>query len=470
MTTPFDFGQIWEQQFDPVTGRYIKLAPTGKRLVLDLSKFRVTHLRGKTRSGKTSTILIPWVYEFAKARGALFLFDLSPEPANLHHAMRAAKAGGKAFKHLCLEPGADSFYFPTFQAMNGLFPKNAVHLAQLLVTAYSADHGPEGQYFTFQGCMALLNGAKEFANSSQSPTPRALAKHLNEPESRKKFPHAQEMVMPLQIMAEYWQLADGPKEREIRIDESIRAGDVVYFYISNLSAPLVARLVSGLALATILHFARERTNSGAKPQIRIHIDEYQSLVSRQMATILAESLKYGVSGYCLSHQSTSQLRSREVDLRHSIWEASDLKIYFSSFGDDTDWIQTLSKRSRIEKSTSMTHGAMLSSSISHSETLVPFISAEAVQDASAIFGMAIIATSDGGKHEEPVFVQMEHRYEKLDHLALPMRQAESPSPPPAERPAGLRVPLDEPRRQKRHASVRALIESCEAEAKWREAG
>lgn len=305
MSTPFDFGEIYEQKFD-AAGRYVGLVPSGKRLELDLARFPVTHARGKTRSGKTSMFLTPCTYEFCKTDGALFIFDLSPEPANLHHAARAA-APTKIYKYVCLEPDADSYLFPPFQALPATKRRNAVHLAQLLVTAFNADQGIINQYFSMQGCAALLDAAIAFAATSRDASAQALAEYLNEPEARKRWPHAEEIRMPVQFLAELDQLSSGDSERQILIDESIERGDLVYFYTSNLSGPLVARLVAGLGLFTVVHFARQRTNGGQKPTIRIIIDEFQSLLGRSLGALLTESCKYGIQ-YILANQSTSQLK------------------------------------------------------------------------------------------------------------------------------------------------------------------
>jgi hypothetical protein len=468
MSRMFDFGKIWEQEFAKDTGRFVRLVPTGKRLVLDLDRFNVTHLRGRTRSGKTSLVLIPWSYLFAQGATAFFIFDLSPEPSNLHHATQAAKVAGKTLKFVCLESGIASYQMAPFQAARNVNAEEAVQLGQLLTVATGGDHGIEHQYFTLQGASAFADAIIHHANSGELPTARSVANYLNDPQTQKRYPHAAEMSMSLQLLAGYHHFSADDGSRQVLIDECIENHDVVYFYISNLSAPLITRLAAGLSLATILHFARGRTNRGKKPNIRIHVDEYQSLVSRQMAAILQESCKYGDPlTYCLSHQSSSQLVTKEVDLRAGIFEASDLKIYLSSFQEDVEALQSLSKCNRVEKTKSLTHGGMLSSSVGHSEAHVPFISAEAIQEASAIFGMAIVTMNDGTGHTEPVFVKMEHRYEKLEHITLPRRQPSPPTPAKVDPGPGRRIPLDDPVRIARHAIVRRLIDTCVAEEAWR---
>jgi hypothetical protein len=228
MNTSFNFGEIYEQEFD-TSGHYLRLAPTGKQLILDLDKFAVTHVRGKTRSGKTSLTLTPFMYELAKGEGPVFVFDLSPEPANLYHASRAAKAAGKRFKYVCLEPNAESCLFPPFQALPASERRNAVHLAQLLVTAFNADHGIVNQYFSMQGCAALLDAAIDFSQTCRDASAKALLEYLIEPESRKRYPHAEEIRMPVQFLAELDQLSSGPPAVQILIDEAIEEGHVVYF-------------------------------------------------------------------------------------------------------------------------------------------------------------------------------------------------------------------------------------------------
>jgi TraM recognition site of TraD and TraG len=468
MSRPIDLGEIYEQEFDPHTGRFLRLVPTEKRFPLDLDQFTVSHVRGKTRSGKTSLALTPFLYELAKGPGSVFVFDLAPEPANLFHAARAAKAAGKEFKFICLEPGAESFLFPPFQALPATERRNAVHLAQLLLGAFHADHGIVNQFFSMQGCAALLDAAIDFAGSSKEASAKELTQYLNEPESRKRYPHAEEIRMPIQFLAEYDQLASGDPTRQVLLDECIERGDVVYFYTSNLSGPLTARLVAGLGLFSLIHFARERTNRGKKPDVRIMVDEFQSLIGRQLSSVATESAKYGLK-YVLANQSTTQLKSKDLDLSQIIFENSDLKIYFSSFGNDVEALQSLSLRNRIEKRRGMNHGHLLDATENESDDFVPFISEEAIKNASDTFGMAIIAVSDGKGHKEPFFVQMAHRYEKLDHRQLPRRAAATPTPtPPDPGPGpGRRIPLTDPTRQARHALIRQIIEAREAAERWR---
>lgn len=464
MSAPFDFGQIYEQEFD-ASGHYLRLLPTGRQLVLDLDKFAVTHVRGKTRSGKTSLTLTPFIYHLAKDAGPVFIFDLSPEPANLHHAHAAARAAGKKFKFLCLEPNAKSYLFPPFQALSTAERRNAVHLAQLLVTAFNADHGIVNQYFSMQGCAALLDAAIDFSGTSCDPSAKALLEFLIEPESRKRYPHAEEIRMPVQFLAELDQLASGDSELEILIDKAIEEGHVIYFYTSNLSGPLTARLAAGLGLYTVVHFARQRTDSGNKPRIRIITDEFQSLVGKSLSALLTESCKYGIR-YILANQSTSQLQTRELDLAQIVFENSDLKIYFSCFGDDdTVALQSLSKRNRVVKSKSTCYSRILESSETESEMLAPYINDDAIKDASAIFGMCIVVVSDGSGHREPVFVHMKHLYENLQHKSLPLRPRTA-TEPTADPGPGRRIPLDDPDRQARHTLIRQLLAGCEAQERW----
>lgn len=466
MPTLMMLGEIYEQEFDPSTGRYLRLVPTARNYFFNLDAFNVIHVRGRQRSGKTSRFLIPkWYAKFASP-GAHFVIDLSPEPANLHHAARAARAAGKTFKYLCLEPGAATYHFVPFQVAETLEPENIVQFSQLLTTSFGLDRGTE-QYFTLQGCTAVMDAFAELRKMGRPATLPEVAEFLDSPVARKKFPHAAEMVMPLQILAQYPQLNANPG-REIRLIEAIQNEYVIYLYASNLSLPLTVRFIAGDFLASTIHYARELTNSGHKPTINIDIDEYQSMVSPQMAKLLFESLKYGIASYTLSHQSTSQLRTPTIDLSDSIFESSTLKIYFTSYGDDIEAIQSLSMPTRLVKRLGNTRGRIgLNQSMNESDEYEPFISAEAILEASERAGMAIVITSDGNGHREPVFVQMTHHgLDRLDHLALPMKPAARSIPPVVDPGPGRRISLSDPDRQTRHAAVRNVISRCVAETKW----
>ena len=458
-------GEIYEQEFDASTGRFLRLSPTGHNYFFNLDAFNVIHVRGRQRSGKTSRFLIPKRYKKFASPGAHFVIDLSPEPANLHHAARAARAAGKTFKYLCLEPGAATYHFVPFQVAETLEPENIVQFSQLLTTSFGLDRGTE-QYFTLQGCTAVMDAFSELRKMGRPATLTEVVEFLDSPAARKKFPHAAEMVMPLQILAQYPQLNANPG-REIRLREAIQNGYVVYVYASKLSLPLTVRFITGDFLASTIHYARELTNSGHKPMVSIDIDEYQSMVSPQMAAVLFESLKY-ITGYTLSHQSTSQLRTPSIDLSDSIFESSTLKIYFTSYGDDIEAIQSLSMPTRLVKRLGNTRGRIgLNQSMNESDEYEPFISAEAILEASERDGMAIVITSDGNGHREPVFVQMTHHgLDQLDHLALPMKPVVRPAPPVVDLGPGRRIPFTHADRQARHAAVRNAIERCVTETQW----
>jgi hypothetical protein len=80
--------------------------------------------------------------------------------------------------------------------------------------------------------------------------------------------------------------------------------------------------------------------------------------------------------------------------------------------------------------------------------------------------MSLVVVSDGKEFHEPYFVQQTHRYENLQHKALPLRQATTVSPPPVDPGPGRRVPLDDPARQARHTLIRQLLAGCEAQERW----
>jgi hypothetical protein len=99
--------------------------------------------------------------------------------------------------------------------------------------------------------------------------------------------------------------------------------------------------------------------------------------------------------------------------------------------------------------------------------LVPYISEDAIKDASALFGMCIVVVSDGRGHKEPIFVQMEHRYRNLQNKALPLRSPKVGVPPASDPGPGLRIPLQDPVRITRHTFIRQMLDACKAQEKWK---
>lgn len=462
-----------DESFEAQRPQFVR---SGKRFLVPRSLFGHMHVRGMTGSGKTSLTLIslirqlmrPYPQQGGEARDPIFVFDLAGDANLFWNVREQADTAGRIFRFLTLDPDLDSYFFPPFQAVP-VGESNIIRISQLLISALHLEFGLAygGSYFSQQNLAALLQVARKLVRGGGNPSLEDVARYLDDPANRREFKDAQQVRMTFDFLLEYPQLQSvGDTEREIDIARAIEHSEVVYFLCPTLTEPITARLVAGLGLYTTVNAAVQRTKRGDPPRrVRIVVDEFQEIVGRSLAALLAQSRKFQVS-LILANQSTSQLTSRDLSLADQVFEGTAVKQYFTSLGEDVEVLQSVS-RTKSQFLTGRTSGGMAQSSVSQREELVPMLDRDEILDVTYTFGRSVVTVNDGTGHTEPVILHQEHT--APDFTNRPMEPRKVPFGTRASRErsrVGERIPLDDPIRRARHGELRELIAAKVAAEHW----
>lgn len=454
-----------------------QLVPSGKRLLVGREQFGHMHVRGMTGSGKTSLTLISLIRQFLRSyddsgktrRDPIFVIDLAGDANLFWNVSEEAERQGRVFRFLTLDPDLDSFFFPPFQAVPA-GETNVIRISQMLITAFHMDHGLlyGASYFSQQNLAALLRVARKLVKEGGNPSLEDVARYLEDPANRREFRDADQVRMTFDFLLEYAQLRSvGDPEQEIDFARALEQSEVIYFFCPTLTEPITARLVAGLGLYTALNACVQRTKAGMEPRaVRIFVDEFQEIVGRSLAALLAQSRKFGVNLF-LSNQSTSQLQSRDLSLADQIFEGSVVKQYFTSLGDDVEVLQSLSAL-KSQLLTAKTSGGIGQSTVSQREQLAPKLERDTILDVTYFFGRSFVAVNDGKGHKEPVIVQQQHATPDYSNRALQRPTAKLTQTAARRLPPGRRIPLDDPERTKRHVAVREVIAAKLEAERWAE--
>jgi hypothetical protein len=441
----------------------------GQPLTAPRSLFGHMHVRGMTGSGKTSLGLIPLIQQFIEpdatgSREPMVVLDLAGDQNLFHHTKTFAEQAKRRFRYFALESHLDTEHFPVFQALpEG--QRDVVRIAQLLIQAFHLDHGIVygGQYFSQQNLAALLRVARTLADADRKATLEDIRRYLDAPANRRAFRDADQIRLIIDFLLEFPQLAEPvDREREINLSRAVEQAEVVYFFLPTLTQPVTARLVAGLALYTLIDAAIKRHRIGAPPlRCRVFIDEFQEIVGRSLAALLAQSRKFGVSLF-LSNQSTSQLDNRDIGLSDIVFEGTSVKQYFTCVGRvDTDALQSLSEDVEHERK-GRTVGPGSTRDTVRIE-IGPRLERNTILAVTGTFGRSLVIVNRGQGHEEPQIV--EQRHELQDRSADPFpprRDADEPKPD-----ASL-APNESPPEDAAQRALGQFVVERQAEEDWQE--
>lgn len=409
------------------------------------------HVRGRTRSGKTSLAILPLVQQLIQPyptrasswqHDPIFVFDLGGDLTLFNHVQDLAKQLGRQFRFLSLDPLDDWHFFDPLQAI-GHGERNVVRLANMLIEAFNLDHGLiyGGQYFTQQNLAALLRVARQLnKESDRTPTLEDVAAYLDNPANRREMKDAEQIRLAFNFLLEYPQLKpelapDAARRIDMRV--AIEGNEVVYFFTPTLNEATTARQIAGLGLYSLVNAAIQMGREGKRPRkIWVFVDEFQELAGRSFAALLAQSGKHGIS-LVMANQTTSQLESRDTSLAQVVADNTHVKQYFTvTTMEDIEALQTLSNQVERPLGGSSTRG--LASTITVRDVLMPKLDHNEVLQVSATFGQSFLVVDDGRGHKEPQRVFREHTldpqtWEKYRSTPLPQRAAPLNKPEPVAR-------------------------------------
>lgn len=403
------------------------------------------HVRGRTRSGKTSRVLLrlaiqlmqPYTENGQVRHDPVFIFDLGGDLALFNFVKRSAEQLGRRFRFLSLHPGDDSDFFDPFQSVP-VGERDVIRITTLLIEAFNLDNGLVygGQYFTAQNLAALLSVVRKLSKEeAKRLTLQDVARYLEREARAKKIRDADQIRMTFNFLLEYPQLLVDERtdpNRCIDMARSLAEGEIVYFFVPTLSEMTTARQIAGLGLYNLVYAAMQRSRNSL-PNVRAWtlIDEFHELTGRAFEALLAQSAKFGVS-LILANQTTSQLESRDSSLHQIVFDNSHIKLYLTvTCKRDIEDLQGLSE-DHVRMLPGVSAKQFVSSTSSHAVE-EPTLRRSEILDISATTGDCILIIDDGSGHREPTRAEVpyaidnESAYLKARSTPIPRRPLADPN-------------------------------------------
>jgi hypothetical protein len=403
------------------------------------------HIRGRTRSGKSSLSLLSLILQLIEgyqgpggreAFDPIVIVDLGGDQALFHAVRTTTIAAGRRFRFVDLgrDPDVERDYFDPFEFFDVQGP---MRQATALIEALNLDPGltTDKVYFALQNLGAVLTALREIADSGRHPTLEEVASRLD----MKRYRDAQQIWMTLQMLLEYPQLSppDGADpDQVLSFRRALQDGEVVYLFTPTMNEATPARALAGLGMRNAIQAAIERTSQGlSERRVFIFADEFQEVAGRGFAATLAQSAKYDVSIF-MANQTTDQLVSHDAHLASVVRDNTHIKIYFSVVGKaDIEELLNYSGEdiSIIEGGWSAGyHGTTLSAHAQKDFEL----SRNDILATSSQFGHAFLIFDSGEGYSPPRRVWMSHRipseiFQDIKRRPLPRRRRPVALPAPA---------------------------------------
>ena len=439
----------------------------------DLLREAHVHVRGRTRSGKTSQAIAPLAKQLLRSypvhyhdangepqveqvRDAVFVFDLGGD-LTLFNQLKAWSGsnppGGpqdkRQFRFISLARGDAWDYFDPFQSIES-DEVSIIQIANMLVQAFHLDHGLVygGSYYTQQNLAALLGVTRRLRDNitcdeSRSVNLRDVVEQLEKTVKHQR--DAEQIRLTFDFLLEYKQLQPpAGEDRVIRMDRALQDGEVTYFFCPTMGESTTARQIAGLGLYTLINAAMQRLRTLSVedryrplPHAWIFVDEFQELAGRSFAALLAQASKFGIS-VLMANQTTAQLKNKDLDLSHIVRDNTLLKMYFTITGkEDIEDLQAFSKEMRIELGGETISGGLGSSSVSAStrEIIVPTLLKDDILRTSSATNECFVILDGEEGHQEPIRLRPEYAIEKADFDALkrtPLPRAQASRSPACE--------------------------------------
>ncbi|MFN0135690.1 MAG: type IV secretion system DNA-binding domain-containing protein [Phycisphaerae bacterium] len=313
------------------------------------------HLMGSTGSNKTSVGVTQLLEQLIGPDSSLLVLDLKGDMA-LFEAARLAAQNAKdrrgasrpiRFRWITTESDRTSYVFnPLNQSYMRRLP--TLERTQILARAVGLEHG-EGYgrgHFSSQNRNALL---KLFAACPDVDSFRKL--HEEGRRQKKLFTswereHASDMFSAIFTLANIDALNLTKRDHvdplvlqnAIDMSELVHHPNIAYFRLPATSQAAANREVGKLAIYSLLTAIRQ--SGQCSRQIYIVIDEFQQLVSTDLAVVLQQARSYGV-GVIMAHQTQSDLKLPEADMTQAVEENTHFKQIFS--------VNDLGHRQSLEK-------------------------------------------------------------------------------------------------------------------------
>ncbi len=315
------------------------------------------HLMGSTGSNKTSIGVTQLLQQLIGPESSVLVLDLKGDMA-LFEAARLAASDAKdrlgnprpiRFRWFTTETERSTYVFNPF-CQSYMRDMARLERTEILSKALGLEHG-EGYgrgHFSRQNRNALLKLL------SACPEVDSFRKLHEEGRRQKKLytswerEHASDFFSVIHTFANIDALNVSQRDRvdgsvldsAIDMSELIRQPNILFFRLPATSQSAANREVGKLAIHCLLTAARQA--GAVRRQLFIVIDEFQQLVSADLAIILQQARSYGI-GVIMAHQTQSDLQLPDANMMEVVEENSHFKQIFSV--NDLDHRQALEKLS-----------------------------------------------------------------------------------------------------------------------------
>lgn len=295
------------------------------------------HVTGDTGSGKTALALIPLLIQLIRGRSqAIIVLDLKGDPALFHTTRIEAERAGRTFKYFTNRIHCSTYLFNPFTTLS-LQHLSVNQLCEIFLQSLGLEHGLGygRSYFSRVARDWLsqqlegppIESFEQLLARAQDQTHFASAKHQQD---------AYELVSVVRTLAKVPQLNvidadDHPAAAHaIHLPTVLADAQIVYFYLPAAIEAASVREIANLVVHSLLTSAdglQARTGRVA-PGLLV-IDEFQRMVSRGFDVFLQQARSLGL-GTVLSHQTISDLKSPDIDLRPLVQANTRTKQVFSA--------------------------------------------------------------------------------------------------------------------------------------------
>ncbi|WP_425399077.1 hypothetical protein [Aeoliella sp.] len=458
-----------------------ELAKQGDQVLVprDLLKNTHTHIRGKSGSGKDSTLILPLAaqllqpYELTweeadgsvntvSERDAVIMVDLGGDKATFG-AMNALTDSDpdREFHFLSLDAN-HSHKFDPFQSI----PADGyriIRLCNLFLEAFSLDHGLTygGSWYSQRNLLLLLNICEQLVaerRKGKEITLYDVDRFLADPQTA-SIRDAEQIRGIFRFLLEYPQLQPTPRDKQvINVKQIIKNRGVLFAYLPAIAEATTARQIAGLVLYTAVNAAMSlyeeldvaTGEQRPHPHTHIFVNEFHSIAGSSFEALLTGARKYNISLY-LANQTTESLRTRDLDLSATVRDNCGVRIYQTVTGkQDIEELLTFSQETtRTLRSTKPNEsirlkgrGALGSSSLSEQVT-TQLTKAEILDISSRkCAGFAIV--DDGLGHREPIPLETDYYLSREEYLRFRATPLPKTATTPLEsRPGRLRAVMPE---------------------------
>ncbi len=393
------------------------------------------HVKGSMGQGKTARVFLRAIKQLArkyKAKGKTFqdsivVIDCGGDLSLRANAEKIAKENGLRYKIISLDARC-SHFMPPFQSVDKE-NSNPIVDAQVTLDGLQCVHDPNthaaGYYL-----QAMFEAMAAFVKiGSRDATIEDAVAFLHK--NKKRFPDADRVRMVLGMLSAYPQIGRGPtRESEVWFEDVLTEPTMLFVSSPTPAQPVVAPIIASLVLSNLRAEAVRLKHQGVKTvSTHCFIDEAQEVISQSFGATYAHARKYlgagsrenpiSGGGIYLAHQFDHQLNSNNVDLRHSIPEGSDVRVYFTCVGDDITAMQNYS-RDTIMELKSFSSSGLNGSNVSNNPSIVPLLSRDTCLKATSTPGHAIChIRSRDDQHDEPFVISIDFDCPDLSHVPLP---------------------------------------------------